>query len=451
MKIEQLFKKMGIFVSRFLPKTYQGLTPYPEQIQKYRSGFFYVDTDLKSVIKDIRKMDANDPRVKKIHNRTARATTKGGLQLKTVSDNKRLVKEWKVFEQSLGLDKREKLESDAKALFMEGNLYLQWVVSKDNKIIGCARMPAETMVVLVQPNGFFINVKQAYQQIDPTTGSEIATFPLYQMTHIRLSPLNYDDMGSLGRPYLDAGRSIWKKLVMTEEDLVIRRKMRAPLRLSHTLEGAKEAELTKYKKTVEFEQANGINTDYYLNKKGSVQAIQGNANLDQIGDIIHLLDTFFAGAPAPKGLFGYGGDLARDILEKLTADFYDEVDSLQDILAYGYETGFKLHLLLQGIDPDRFDFNVIFAERRTETRNQRADYALKVQALGASKATVFESAGLKVNEEKERLKREAKESDPYPNPNNISPVPDEPAQPNVSVTPGNAPMGESATTITTRS
>ena len=37
--------------------------------------------------------------------------------------------------------------------------------------------------------------------------------------------------------------------------------------------------------------------NYYSNKKGSVQAVQGDANLDQIADVVHLLDTFFSGAP----------------------------------------------------------------------------------------------------------------------------------------------------------
>ncbi len=77
------------------------------------------------------------------------------------------------------------------------------------------------------------------------------------------------------------------------------------------LEGANKEELASYRDQVERDQAEGITTDYYLNKKGAVSPVQGDANLDQIADVAHLLDTFFSGSPAPKGLFGYVGDLSR--------------------------------------------------------------------------------------------------------------------------------------------
>src|SRR3546814_1627187 len=98
---------------------------------------------------------------------------------------------------------------------------------------------------------------------------------------------------------------------------------------------------------------------------------------DLIADVSHLLETFFTGAPAPKGLFGYAGDLSRDILDDLKADYYDELDALQDTCSYVYELGFRMELLMKGINPDAVDFDVNFAERRTDSPNQRADRALK--------------------------------------------------------------------------
>jgi hypothetical protein len=266
---------------------------------------------------------------------------------------------------------------------------------------------------------------------------------------VRLTPQNYDDYGSLGRPYLDAARGPWKKLTMTEEDLVIRRRSRAPQRKVHVLEGASNEELEEYKARVEKDQLEGNTTDYYMNKKGSVSALEGDANLDQIADVAHLLDTFFSGAPAPKGLFGYASDLQRDILEDLKQDFYDELDALQDTLAMAYEIGFQLELLLRGINPEAADVQVVFAERRTETANQAADRALKYQALGAPTTTVWETAGLDPKEQLERRQAEQESSDPYPDPNSIG---EESGNRNqVKVTPGNRRKGESATDVSVRS
>lgn len=421
-----------------------GRRPTPENMTRYLYRTMWVDPDVRAAILDIRQMDRQDPRVKRIHGRTSRATVKGLLKLKLGKSNRRIERLWSDFERRLMLNRREKLESDARGLMMEGNLAMQWVLGADHRVVSAVRMPTETLRPNVDPGGVFADVQKAYEQYDLTTGIKIADFALWQLSMVRLTPDNFDDLGSMGRPYLDATRSIWRKLTMTEEDLVIRRRMRAPLRMSHSLEGATTEELEDYRKQVERDQAEGNSTDYYMNKKGAVDALQGDANLDQIADVAHLLDTFFSGAPAPKALFGYASDLNRDILEDLNRDFFDELDAMQDAQSYAYQMGFELELLLRGINPFDHDLQIVFAERRTETLNQAADRALKYQAMGASRETVFESAGLDIITERDRLESEAAANDPYPDPSQIGSG----AAPRVNITPGNARKGDSATAIT---
>jgi hypothetical protein len=433
------------------PNTERGMRSTPENALKALYRQMWVDPELRATILDIRAMDKADPRVKKIHARMSRTAVKGGLLLEAASSHKRLHRQWCEFQRRLGLSRQEKLESDCRGLVMEGNLPMQWVLDADNRVLAGIRMPTETLVPKVLPNGRFVDPGFAYEQYDLAQGLPIAKFALWQLSLVRLTPDNWDDMGCFGRPYLDASRTPWRKLIMTEEDLVIRRRHRAPLRMAHVLEGAADTDLIKYRAEVEQDQTE-ITTDYYLNRKGSVTALQGDANLDQVEDVVLLLDAFFAGAPAPKGLFGYTKDMARDILEDLKRDYYDEIDALQDTLSYVYELGFRLDLLLQGINPDSHEFSVKFAERRTETPNQAADRALKWQALGASRETIFRAAGLDPTKEREQLEEQARNNDPYPDPQNITAKRGNGAggAPRVSVTPGNQPKGESATTISTR-
>lgn len=422
----------------------RGRRATPENSLKYLYRIMWTDSDLRQRILDIREMDIDDGRVKKIHARTARASIKGGLRLHTASANRRLIRAWEAFERRLRLDRPEKLESDMRGLMMEGNLPLQWVLDGDTRVAQCVRMPSETILPQVTEAGTFRDVREAYHQYDLSSGQRLAVFPLWQLAMVRLTPDNYDDLGCLGRPYLDATRKVWKQLRMSDEDLVVRRRMRAPLRMSHVLEGATPEELEDYRQRVERDQASGTTTDYYLNKKGSVTALQGDENLDQIADVAYLLDSFFAGSPAPRGLFGYANDLNRDILEDLKRDFFDELDALQDTASYIYRLGFELDLLLAGVNPEGFTFDVQFAERRTDTANQRADLALKYQALGTARETAWKAAGLDPAEVLEQLRAEAESDDPYPDPLAIG----RPGTPRVSVTPGNAPKGESATSIT---
>ncbi|MTD32393.1 hypothetical protein [Paludibacterium denitrificans] len=239
---------------------------------------------------------------------------------------------------------------------------------------------------------------------------------------------------------MDASRETWRKLRMTDTDLVIRRKHRAPLRIAHVLENATEPEMKAYQDNVEANK-DLITTDFYLNKKGSVSALQGDATLGDIGDVIYLLDSFFSHTPLPKGLMGYTDGLARDILEDLKRDYFDEVDQMQDTMAWVYDFGFRLQLLLRGLNPDALQFTITFAERRTETLSQTTDRALKLKALGLPQSMIWEELGKNAAEVEQRRESDAKHYDPYPEPGNVGNAP------TVKITPGNGRKGESATDI----
>lgn len=455
---------MGL-LSRFFPKmkapeavanetpprtTERGLRTTPEKQAEYLTRLMWVDQNVRQAILDIREMDRLDGRVKRIHRRIARDTIKGGLMLTQPVESRVLRREWDAFVRRVQIDRVEKLKSDGLGLVMEGNLPLQWVLDADRAVVGAVRMPSETILPYVNEAGRFHDVAQAYWQIDVITGRPVVKFPLWQLHLARFDPDSFDDMGAMGRPFLDASRAVWRKVTMTEEDLVIRRRTRAPLRLAHVLEGATQEDLDAYQLKVEKDQFE-ITTDYYMNKKGGVQAVQGDAALAEIADVVHLLDTFFAGSPLPKGLMGYTDGMARDILEDLKRDYYEEVDGLQETISYAYAAGFRLHLLLKGIAPAPDEYRVEFAERRTETANQTVDRALKWQALGFPKGMIFEEIGFNAQDVWNRIEDEAKRHNPYPQ-GEASLQPGEgpaaPSVPGVKITPGNAPKGESATSVT---
>lgn len=421
-------------------------------MQREMKNAMFVDYERRAVVALVRDMDQRDGRVKRVHSRVARDVVRGGLvlQVGANTDNAdRLKQEWNGFAQRLQLTNPEKLKSDARGLVMEGNLPLQLVLNADQDVAAAVRMPSDTIVPVVDVGGRFKDPARAYEQRDVMTGALLASFAAWQLTMCRLDPDNFDDLGSMGRPWLDACATTWRKLVMTEEDLVIRRRVRAPLRLSHVLEGADENALNSYRQTTEGEKGE-ITTDFYSNRKGGVSAIQGDATLGDIGDVVHLLDTFFAGTPAPKVLFGYTDGLARDILEDLKRDYYDEVDGLQDTLAAGYAFAFRIHLLFKGMDPDGDEFTLRFAERRTETSNQVADHALKLQALQLPDDLIYSEMGYDPDAVRKMKTQQALRNDPYPNPLKVGPdgLPLGSAAPaKVSVTPGNARKGESGTAV----
>lgn len=448
-----------------LAKLWQRLTPFATTLtgekgarlasdealeRTYRT--MWIDYERRELVRLMREMDQKDGRVKSVHSRVARDTIRGGLvmEVSEKASSETLKREWAAFKARLQLDRSEKLKSDARGLIMEGNLPLQLVLDdggpgeERRRVAAAIRMPSDTIIPLVTEGGRFKNPAVAWEQRDVMTGQVLASFAAWQLAVCRLDPQNFDDLGSMGRPWLDASAAVWRKLVMTEEDLVIRRRMRAPLRMVHVLEGADDATLAAYRKTVEGEKAE-VATDFYMNKRGGVTAIQGDETLGDIGDVAHLLDTFFAGSPAPRGLFGYTNGMARDVLEDLKRAYYDEVDGLQDTVASAYVVAFRMHLLFQGMDPGPDEFLIRFAERRTETPNQVADLALKYLALNVPQDELDLLLGYDPDTLAAKRKEAAKSRDPYPVPNAAGRAPV--AAPRVSVTPGNAPKGESATAV----
>ncbi|MFA6971650.1 MAG: hypothetical protein WC208_09655 [Gallionella sp.] len=431
----------------------QGYRPTPENQLKYAYRQLWVDPDLRQSILDLRDMDKLDGRVKRIHGKMAGHIVKGGLIMLQGIPSQVLAREWNAFQRRVQLHRIEKLKSDARGLVMEGNLPMQWVIDREFNVDSGLRMPSETILPNVGMDGRFKDVGKAFSQIDIMTGTEFASFPLWQLCMARLDPDNFDDMGSLGRPFLDANRTTWRKLTMTEEDLVIRRRMRAPLRMAHVLKGASDSDVEKYRAQVEKDQSDGMTTDYYMNREGGVSPINGDSNLDQMGDIVHLMETFYAGGPAPKGLMGYTDGMARDILEDLKRDYYDEIDVAQDSISYVYEEGFRLHLMLKNINPDNEDFKITFAERRTETMTQSVDIGLKMKALGYPMSMIFERMGDDPAYVEERRTSDANNYEPYPdknatdNPPGVLPVTVQRRSAKISITPGNGRKGESGTNI----
>ena len=195
---------------------------------------FAISTEVRDKIILIREMEARDARVKRIHSRVGRDMVRGGLvmQFTEKASSETVRRQWLAFEQRLQLNRVQKLRSDARGLVAEGNLPLQLVLDDSQRVVAAVRMPAETIVPIVDMNGRFKDPAAAYEQRDVLTGQVLATFAAWQLQLARFDPLSYDDMGEMGRPFLDASVETWRKLVMTEEDLVLRRRMRAPLRMA---------------------------------------------------------------------------------------------------------------------------------------------------------------------------------------------------------------------------
>src|SRR6185312_1385614 len=202
--------------------------------------------------------------------------------------------------------------SIAKELLIIGDVFLEVIVDfKELEIVGLKKLPASSIERVEDEFGTLIGFIQK-----DSMGNPIAEFPPWQILHMRWNNFSGHKYGS---SMIRAVRGIYKKLKMTEEDLVIRRRTRAGLKMHHF--GADPDNLLEEWEVDEYMEKNqssplNVRTDWYSNGKWKIEVLQSDDGVAEIDDIKHLEDTLFVGLRTPKGLLGIGEDTNKATLER---------------------------------------------------------------------------------------------------------------------------------------
>ena len=450
MSLETLARKIVDASRQPLRSTDAGTTYAGSAISRQMAQLMGPPADFRAKVAAVGKMDREDGRVKRILSRVAGDATRGGFRLvmREGDDDLRLTGEAKSFIKSTGLNKRTRRKCHARSLLGSGELWLQWVLDEAGNISGCKLMPSETMKAVVDEKGKFKDPHKAFVQHDPTSGAELASFALWQITFVALDG-NPDDPGERGRPLFDSLITKGKQLFMTEEDLVIRRRVRAPMRFLHVLENAREEEIDAYKQRNKdtLEDPFSPQSDFFSNRKGTLSAIQGDANLGEIADVDKLEDDFFAGVPVPKFLLGKVGQISRDVFEDALEGYFEFLEDVQEMLADAYEEGYRLQLLLKGINPDAAEWDFKFQARTVESESSKRDRLLKEKALGVPPSMLWPQMGYDAGKVKEIRDKDRDELEPYPL---LDEIDGAAGKGDLTIVQGNKRKKESAVTVGTK-
>ncbi len=350
---------------------------------------FKVEQDRLTILKECNEMYFNDDRVKAIVDNTAEDATYGGFDI-LVSD----VAGGNIDNVSEQLNKTrllfKKLPAWVKKGLIEGDICLQVVVDK-NEIVKLVRMPAFQMRRNSNDQDTFDDPLKAFAQVDPLSGAAFALeltqtdvdawFAEWQIVHARWNHLG----GRYGNSMFRSSRGSYKKIREGEMDMAIRRKTRAGIKYVHELEDATPLEIEAYKERNKDVLANAFAavSDFFTNKKTKVSAIQGDAKLNEIKDVLHHINTMFVGSPIPKSLLGYGEDINRDVLNKQEAQYLRKLEMVEDwINDQVIKPIIDLQLLLIGILPESVTYEIQWPDRSMETFLEVVDAVVKLKSLG---------------------------------------------------------------------
>src|SRR5579875_68091 len=355
---------------------------------------FRINWEKVNLLQDIDKMMKSDTRIKRANHVFARTTVRRGLSIKVTSS---VSEELANKTQEIVDDfvRRTQLNSKllpwARSLLKDGELYLNPIIDLSNmRIQDVKNLPAITMQRNEDITGRFPDIQDAFRQIDPVSRQILTRFPLYSINHIR----HDHEAGQLygNSKYLTC-LSFWKKLNMTEEDLVVRRRTRAVPRRLHSV-GTKDnpgewSDVKKYKEENKLDNPKvaPVTTDYFGNGLTSITDLNGDAQLDHIKDIEHLQEVYMIGTGVPLHLLGFGKNVNRDIVEDQKKQFEEDTQELRDLLEYGDDSPFsglrallELELNLQGIDPSLVDLNFMWAENGEDTVDRKVDRVIKLRS-----------------------------------------------------------------------
>jgi SPP1 gp7 family putative phage head morphogenesis protein len=355
---------------------------------------FRINWEKVYLLQDIDRMMRADTRLKRANHVFARTTVRRGLSVK-VSSTISVGLENQAQEIIDDFTKRIQLNSKllpwARSLLKDGELFLNPIIDLRNmRIQDVKNLPAITMQRNEDITGRFEDIKDAFYQIDPISREVLTHFPLYSINHIR----HDHEAGQLyGNSKYMTCLSFWKKLNMTEEDLVVRRRTRAVPRRLHSV-GTKDNpgnwdEVNKYKAENKLENPKiaAVTTDYFGNGLTSITDLNGDADLDKIKDIEHLQEVYMIGTGVPLHILGFGQNVNRDIVEDQKKQFEEDTQELRDLLEYGDDSPFsglrslyELELNLHGIDPSLVDLNFMWAENSDDTVDRKVDRMIKLRA-----------------------------------------------------------------------
>lgn len=329
---------------------------------------FKAETERANIVKQCRLMYKTESRVEKMHRTLARDTMGNGFKI-TVTNNPTAQRIAEELQKRLGLN--QKLERYLRLTPRDGDSFLQIGVNEALDVSSFTRKP--TLKV-------HRNTNEADQFEDPSKAFWMASqmYPMYEapknaiwfseweLIHARWQ---WDEESRYGTPMMASSVGAFKRVSEGDIDVSVRRKTRAGMRWHHWVEGD-EADIKKYKETNKAALNNPLaaQADYFSNKKGGIEAVQGDAHLNEIEDLQYNVATLLGGGEVPAELMFYGGELNRDILSEKKTSYAEILRQVREWTSDDIiKPLFERQWLLKGIMPEGLKYSITWLRARDLT------------------------------------------------------------------------------------
>jgi hypothetical protein len=349
-----------------------------------------------AIIKACRTMYDDDPRAEGVIGTLARDIVRGGCSVAVAAPaaagggRAQTLRAQEVADaliQRLGLNQR--LDDWMRLTLRDGDSFLELSVDGEMQIADVTRKPTLEVRRNSDAKDRFPNPAKAFWQGDTwwmgaEPPADATWFAEWQMIHARW---RHDEGSRYGRPLFASARRPFTRITEGETDVAVRRKTRAGLKYVHEFpEGTDPSVIEAYKvlNRDSLDNPTAAIADFFGSVK--VNVVQGDAQLNQIDDVLHHIRTWWIASPVPMSLLGYGQDLNRDVLDKQEEQYLRALEGLtewpeSEIVRPLLERQW----LLAGIWPAGLSYEIKWKAKQPLTAKglqQAADAGIKLKALG---------------------------------------------------------------------
>ena len=394
--VTRLTTKIVALLRPTMPKPEETTTSGATQavVGKLKMAYFDVASDRVLVYRDAEEMDATVDEVSAAldvladNSVNAEDGTQGAFWIdfqKGTAATKKLI------EDTITRTKwREKAYSVARDTLLYGDTFLQYVLSKDLRIVRLMYMPPETMQRNEDDYGLLMEGidpgESAFEQYEPGTSNRIAWWYPWQIEHLRW---NRSGSRKYGRSLLYTARTPWKKWQAMEEALVINWLTRAFARLLFILDVTgktpkeSEAYIKKFAQSLTTRQISSgtqgdetlsVVKDIYIGRtmhEMGGKAYEGmtdvkvldtsNTGFMNLTAIEYYQNKVLTSLRVPKAHIGLERDVnAKATLQQQDRRFARVLRRIQQLLSEAIAHTIDLQLALQGIDPAKIAYRIMW-------------------------------------------------------------------------------------------
>ena len=392
----------------------------PEQFKEFDRDA--IKQDRRSKLKEIHDMLGVDPRIDRYLSKlVSDASHKGCTVVVETADNESDIENAQgVIDRTLkNINIQKNLSGWTKGLLRDGDLFLQLIVdAQEKEVVRAKKLAAEMTFTRLNAEGNFPKDKQPYyQESRLLTGEVLREFEEWEVVHARW---DYEDGKPYGKQLFAAARLSWRRLDSGEENITIRRAIRAGLRLHHKIGSDSQSgtleDIQKYRDQNEDTLENPTNPvgDFFTNEAVDITTIGGDGDIGELDDLKYLegLLSIICGIPSALVSGGREASTNQNVVKEQEEDYNKVVANINSTMEAALREVIDLALLLESINPDSIVYTMKWGSGDRDDLTKKIEQADKLQMLGYSFRTLFDFInldGIQYEDEMDRIREQTAE------------------------------------------